>query len=155
MGQSSGHTYSARRLKLVVALLTVVTLPLVVGASFLVYQYVRYTVMVEKRLRGERGQVPSRVYARPLQLREGMALTATGLTKTLNGLKYEQKGSLPVAPGEFSVGEGVVTLIPRPGEGTAKEPVAAIFDKERLRELRGLKSKRRYPTQTLEPELVT
>jgi penicillin-binding protein 1B len=155
LGHPSGHTYSTRRLKLVVALLSAVMLPLVVGAAFLVYQYVKYTVMVEKRLTGERGQVPSRVYSRPLVLREGMALGAASLAKTLNGLKYEQKAGLPVAPGEFSLGEGALTLIPRPGEGVASEPLAVLFDKERLRELRGLRSKKRYASQTLEPELIT
>ncbi len=155
MAQPPGHTYSARRLKVVVALLTALMLPLVVGASFLVYQYVKYTVMVEKRLTGERGQVPSRVYSRPLLLREGMAMTAAGLAKLLNGLKYEHKADRPAAPGEFSTGEGVVTLLPRAAAGGAQEPVSAIFDKERLKELRGLKSKRRYPSQTLEPELIT
>jgi penicillin-binding protein 1B len=142
-------------LKVVVALLTALMLPLVFGASFLVYQYVRYTVMVERRLKGERGQVPSRVYSRPLVLREGMALTPAGLAKILNGLKYEHKPARPAAPGEFSVGEGVVTLLPRPGEGAAAEPVAAVFDKQRLKELRGLESKRRYASQALEPELIT
>ncbi len=130
-------------------------LPLVVGASLLVYQHVKYTVMVEKRLKGERGQIPSRVYSRPLLLREGMALTPAGLVKALNGLKYEQKASLPAGPGEFSLGEAAVTLVPRPTEGGATETLVAIFDKERLKELRGLKSKKRYPSQPLEPELIT
>jgi penicillin-binding protein 1B len=155
LGHSSGNTYSARRLKVVVALLSAVMLPIVIGASLLVYQYVKYTVMVEKRLKGERGQVPSRVYSRPTLLREGMALTPAGLVKTLNGLKYEQKAGMPAGAGEFSTGESVVTLVPRVVGGGATEPLAAVFEKERLKELRGLRTKKRYATQPLEPELIT
>ncbi|HET7293587.1 MAG TPA: PBP1A family penicillin-binding protein [Vicinamibacteria bacterium] len=155
MAQASGHIYSAERLKVVVALLTLLTLPLVLGGSFLVYQYVKYTVMIEKRLKGERGQIPSRVFSRPFVLREGMALNAAGLTKVLNGLKYEQKPDRPQAPGEFALGEGAVLLHVRPAEGNATEVLAAVFEKDRLKELRGLKSKKRYATQALEPELIT
>ena len=49
------HTYSAQRLRLVVILLTVVTLPIVVGCSLLIYHYMRFSVMVERRLQGEPG----------------------------------------------------------------------------------------------------
>ena len=149
------HTYSTQRLKLVIALLTILALPLVLGGSFLVYQYVKYTVRIEKRLKGERGHSPSRVFSRPFVLREGMTLTASGLTKVLNGLKYEQRPDQPRAPGEFSLGEGSVAFNVRAAEGNATETLTAIFEKERLKELRGLKSRRRYPIQTLEPELIT
>jgi penicillin-binding protein 1B len=146
--------YSTRRLKVVVALLTLVTLPVVIGASVLIYQYLRYSVLVERRLRGERWMVPSQLYARPLVLRDGMALSAPDLVKVLNGLKYEQRES-PGTPGEFSIGERNVTLVPRPGPEAASEPVSVLFDKGRIKEMRGLGTKKRYRTQTLEAELIT
>jgi penicillin-binding protein 1B len=155
LGHSSGHTYSTRRLKLVILLLTTITLPLVVGASVLIYQYIRYGVMVDKRLKGEKWMVPSRLYSRPLVLREGMALSQAELVKTLNGLKYEQKPDTPAAPGEFQASEGAVTLRLRPGPDTATEALAVVLNKDRVVELRGVKSKRRYATQTLEPELIS
>ena len=52
-----------------------VTLPVVVGASVLIYYYLRYSVMVERRLQGERWLIPARLYARPLVLRPGLPLT--------------------------------------------------------------------------------
>ena len=56
----------AAALRLVVTLLTLVTLPVVIGSSVLIYYYLRYSVMVDRRLHGERWMVPARLYARPL-----------------------------------------------------------------------------------------
>ena len=149
------HAYSARRFRCVVALLTILSIPLVIGGSLLVYQYVKFSVMVDKRLKGERWMIPSRLYARPLLLHEGMLLAEPELLKILNGLKYEQKPDAPAQGGEFSVGENAVTLLARPGADVAVEPVAIVFDKGHVKEIRGLRSKKRYPSQTLEPELIT
>ena len=150
-----GHAYSARRFRIVVVLLTILSIPLVIGGSLLVYHYVKFSVMVDKRLKGERWMMPSRIYARPLVLHEGMMLAQPELLKILNGLKYEQKTGALAQAGEFSIGENVVTLLPRPGADVAIEPVAIVFDKGRVKEMRGLRSKKRYPSQTLEPELIT
>ena len=86
------NVYSPQRLKVVLALLTLVTLPVVVGVSLLIYQYMQFGVMVDRRLQGERWMVPSKVYARPLVLREGLPLPLRGFLKTLNAFKYEQRG---------------------------------------------------------------
>jgi penicillin-binding protein 1B len=149
------RTYSTQRLKLVLALLTVITLPIVVGTSVLIYYYLRYTVLVDRRLHGERWRAPARLYARPPVLQKGHALTVATLTKTLNGLKYEQKDAPPAAPGEFQVAPGAVLLWPRSPEGTADEPVAVILEKDVVKELRGLRTKRPHLQLTLEPELIT
>jgi penicillin-binding protein 1B len=150
-----GQAYSARRFKIVMALLTILSVPLVVGGSLLVYQYVKFGVMVDKRLSGERWMIPSRIYARPLALREGMVLDPADLLKILNGLKYEQKADAPRSPGEFAVGENAVTLFPRPGGDAATEAVTLAFDKGKLKTIAGSAGKKRYPVQTLEPELIT
>jgi penicillin-binding protein 1B len=157
MSSPPRNVYSRERLRLVVALLTVVTLPVVIGASALIYYYLRFSVMVERRLQGERWMTPSRVYARPLTLREGLPLSADALVKTLNGLKYEERAaSDPLGQaGTFSANEKVVALRPRPVGDAAPEPIAVTFDKDRIKEMRGLESKKRYAEQTLEPELVT
>jgi penicillin-binding protein 1B len=76
MSETAGRVYSPQRFRLVVALLTLIFLPIVVGASVLIYHYVRFSVLVEQRLQGERWQIPSRVYARPLTLRPGLVLHA-------------------------------------------------------------------------------
>ncbi|HEY7511899.1 MAG TPA: transglycosylase domain-containing protein, partial [Vicinamibacteria bacterium] len=152
---SRGHTYSPQRLRLVVALLTVVTLPLVIGASVLIYYYLHYNVMVERRLRGERFGVPARLYARPMVLRTAMPLSAGTLVKTLNALKYEQKTEAPAAEAEFTVRPTGVVFWPRQTGGAPPEAINVVLDKERVKEMRGLGTKRAYATITLEPELIT
>ena len=152
---SRGHTYSPQRLRLVVTLLTVVTLPLVIGASVLIYYYLRYNVMVERRLRGERFGVPARLYARPMVLRNGLPLNVAALVKTLNALKYEQKTEAPAAEAEFTVRAGGVTFWPRQTGGAPPEAIQVMVDKDRVKEMRGVASKRAYATITLEPELIT
>ncbi len=151
---SRGHTYSPQRLRLVLALLTAVTLPVVIGSSVLVYYYLKFNVMVDRRLRGERWMVPARLYARPLELRLGMPLTVPSFVGVLNGLKYEEKDDVPAGPGEFATGEKTVTFTPR-GERAPKEAILVTFEKDQVKEMRGLQTKRAYATLTLEPELLT
>src|SRR5205814_355953 len=110
---SRGNTYSLQRLRLVLILLTAATLPVVIGSSVLIYYYLKFNVMVDRRLQGERWQVPARLYARPLVLRLGMPMTVRGLANILNGLKYEEKDDIPAASGEFAVGARTVTFTPR------------------------------------------
>jgi penicillin-binding protein 1B len=132
-----------------------VTLPLVIGASVLIYYYLRYNVMVERRLRGERFGVPARLYARPLVLRSGMPLGVPALVKTFNALKYEQKTEAPAAEAEFTLRPGGVAFWPRQTGGAPPETINVVVDKDRVKEMRGVTTKRAYATITLEPELIT
>src|SRR5258706_3079182 len=111
--------YSSDRLRLVLVLLTVVTLPIVIGASILIYTYVRFGVMVDRKLQGEKWMLPSRIYARPLTLHEGLPIGPKGLLKVLNGLKYEQKTEGKPAPRTFVVSDKCVSFYPRPIPGSA------------------------------------
>ena len=148
------QVYSKTRLRLVLLLLTALALPFVVGTAGLVYYYLKFARIVQQKLSGERWLVPSRLYSRPLQLRAGMPLPPARFVKILNGLKYEQRGA-SVGAGQFSLRDKAIVFQPRPGPDAADEPVVARFEKDKLLELRGEKSKRPYLTQTLEPELVT
>ena len=117
---SRGNTYSPFRLKLVLFLLTAATLPVVIGSSVLIYYYLRFSVMVERRLQGERWLIPARLYARPIALRNGMVLSQTDLVKILNGLKYEEKQDIPAAGGQFAAGKTTVTFAPPHPAGGAR-----------------------------------
>ncbi|MBN2371694.1 MAG: PBP1A family penicillin-binding protein [Vicinamibacteria bacterium] len=169
-----GQTYSIRRFRLVVALLTIVTLPFVIGTSYLIYQYLRYSVLVERRLKGERWMIPSRVFSRPMSLHRGQRLTMTQLVNALNGLKYEEKGDGPANPGEFVVDERTVAFFPRFDPRNPEptgEPLAATFGGGRwtppakkgktveqpvhVQEIRGRSSKTLFDSVDLEPELIT
>jgi penicillin-binding protein 1B len=148
------QVYSRTRLRIVLLLLTALALPFVAGTVGLVYYYLKFARIVEQRLSGERWLVPSRLYSRPLQLRGGMPMPQARFVKILNGLKYEQRGGT-VAAGQFSIRDRAVVFQPRPGPDAADEPIVVRFDKDRIQELRGEKTKRPYTSQTLEPELVT
>ena len=100
-------------------LLTLVTLPVVVGAAVLIYQYMKYSVLVERRLKGERWMVPSRLYARPLVLRAGLLLSSADLVKILNDLKYEQKATARRRRESSRSRERSVRLLPRPAPDAA------------------------------------
>jgi penicillin-binding protein 1B len=153
---SERQIYSPKRLRVVLALLTLITLPVVVGSSLAIYYYLRYSVMVERRLKGERFLIPSRLYGRPLVLYNGLALGIPGFLKVLNELKYDDKRDPgPPALGQFVVGEKSVSFLPRPVPGGSTEALVVTFDKDHVKELRGLTSKKPYKTQPLEPELVT
>jgi penicillin-binding protein 1B len=149
-----GPVYSTRRLRIVVILLTLVTLPIVVGTSALIYYYLRFSTLVERRLQGERWQVPSRVYAQPLTVRAGQPLEPAELQRTLNNLKYDQRSETPQSPGEFQVEPESMTLFPRQAPGDP-EPLRVVFAKGLVKEITGLTSKRRQASLTLEPELIT
>jgi penicillin-binding protein 1B len=93
----------------------VLAVPLAISCFFAGYYYVRFTQLIDARLHGERERVLPRVFARPLELRRGQALTNRQLIDRLNDLGYAQR-SKPDKPGEFSVGTGAVTILPRPAE---------------------------------------
>jgi penicillin-binding protein 1B len=150
-----GRPYSNRRFRIVIVFLSLATLPVVVGASFLIYEYMRASVIVDRRLKSERWMVPSRLYTRPMVLRPGLVLGPSTLVKILNGLKYEQKADLPPATGEFVVRENAIVLLPRANPEAAGEPVVVSFDKDHVKEMRGLDSKKPYARQVLEAALIT
>jgi penicillin-binding protein 1B len=139
----------------VVLFLTLALLPVVVGSAFLIYQYMRASVVVDRRLKSERWLVPSRLYTRPLSLRPGTVMTLGTLVKLLNGLKYEEKAGTPPAPGEFVTRDASLVLTARPGPDAVDEPVLVTFEKDHIKELRGFGSKKAYPREVLEPTLLT
>jgi penicillin-binding protein 1B len=155
MSEPERRVYSPERLRLVLILLTLVTLPVVIGSSVFIYYYTRFGVMVDRRLQGERWMAPSRIYARPLVLADGLPLAVRDLVKTLNGLKYEQKREGTPEPGQFVAGDKSLVFFPRPIPGAAYEPLVVTFDKDKVKEIRGAQSKRKYAEQALEPELIT
>ena len=156
MTVSHSRTYSTTRLRIVLLLLTMATLPVVLGSSVFIYYYIRYSIMVDRRLNSAPAMVPSRLYTRPTVLRPGLPLDASTLLTLLNGLRYEQREGQVTGAGQFAqVSADAVLFYPRPGADAAREPVAVIFEKGRIKDLRGQGSKSSYRTQTLEPELIT
>ena len=86
---------------------------------------------IDERLNGERERVLPRVFARPLKLYPGQAVSVRQLFDPLNDLGYVQK-SRAENPGEFAAVDEVVTLVPRGGTHRNR-PVRATFRRVRQR----------------------
>jgi penicillin-binding protein 1B len=89
------------------------------GAAASYYTYRSFAGLIDERLHGERERTLPRVYARPVELRRGQALSATELVVRLNDLGYAQRPHAD-RPGEFAVTRDTILLRPRSGEGKGK-----------------------------------
>jgi bifunctional transglycosylase-like protein len=103
------------------------SLPVVFVCFFAAYYYVTVGRLIDTRLHGERDTVLPRVFARPLELRRGQALTDRQLIDRLNDLGYAQRPRVE-KPGEFAVGQGAVALVPR-GADFKGQVVRVVFQR--------------------------
>jgi len=92
-----------------------------------VYYYISFGRLIDARLHGERERVFPRVFARPLELHRGQALTDRQLIDRLNDLGYTQRTSVD-KPGEFAVSPGTVAVMPRAPE-TRGQVVRVVFQR--------------------------
>jgi len=97
----------------------VVSVPLVILCFAIGYYYVSFASTIDKRLHGERERVLPQVFARPLELRRGQALSERQLIDRLNDLGYTERQE-PARPGEFAVGRVSVTIRGRSAELTGR-----------------------------------
>ena len=91
------------------------TLPLLFLFFGTGYYYVSFARLLDARLHGERATVFPQVFARPLELRRGQSLTEGQLVDRLNDLGYAER-TMFEKPGEFVIGSGDVTIMPRGAE---------------------------------------
>lgn len=82
---------------------------LVIGVAYSIY----LDFVVRGQFEGRRWAIPARVYARPLELYEGLRLSQADLIKELQALNY-QRSAVPGRPGSFAVGQDSVALMTRP-----------------------------------------
>jgi penicillin-binding protein 1B len=87
---------------------------LLIAGGFAVYYYLLFAQMIDARLSGGWQPAEPRIFARPLELRRGQALTASHLVDRLNDLGYAQRAR-PAQAGEFTPARDSVALIPRTG----------------------------------------
>jgi penicillin-binding protein 1B len=126
--------------------------------------YYSYAGLIEQRLHGERERTVPRVYARPVELRQGQLLSQPDLVARLNDLGYAQRARLE-GPGEFTITRSVVALMPRTGRfaGKAIEVTFPPLPSPRggrapmpRRGIRGIEvGGRRADTVRLDPPLLT
>jgi penicillin-binding protein 1B len=108
------------RLRLLIAKPTWIRYTLAAGALLAILGigvtaifYVSYSRLIDARLHGERERTLPRVFARPLALRQGLAIGQQELISRLNDLGYAQRPE-PEVPGEFSIEDATVVIKPRP-----------------------------------------
>jgi penicillin-binding protein 1B len=96
------------------------------AVGVLAYWWVTFSRPIEARLHGERDRVLPRVYARPLELYRGQAISDRQLVDRLNDLGYAQRARVE-KPGEFAIGRDTIVLLPRDGTHRGRL-VRATFD---------------------------
>src|SRR5437660_563786 len=115
--------FSRRRwLRITALVLAIPAAALVFAAA---YYYVSFAGLIDARLHGARQRVMPKVFARPLELRRGQALTGRQLVDQLNDLGYAQRTDAEM-PGEFAVDDAVVSIRPR-STGMAGQLVRVMF----------------------------
>jgi penicillin-binding protein 1B len=147
-----GRLYSARRRRAVSILLALIAIPAVLMTAEVGRLYARYREVVDRRLVTAAWTPPVRLYSRPFTIRRGASLSPEALVRRLNALSYDQKPSGVPGPGQFVVGEGMVTLRSR---SRPDDALLVFFDRGRVADVRGYDSHASRDTESLEPELIT
>src|SRR5262245_59754221 len=96
---------SSRQRTWLLAAALLVGVPLGTASFAAGYYYVRFAALIDARLSDARTRVLPQMFARPLELRRGQALTPTELIVRLNDLGYTERSTFE-RPGEFIVGDG-------------------------------------------------
>jgi penicillin-binding protein 1B len=134
--RTKANRYSRRRFRIVVFSLSLLSVLLLGIAGFFVYHTLRFTALIDMRLRGEEAERPTWVYARPFELRRGQRLSRDELVSLLNDLGYRQKASLGEEPGSFALVAGGVHLRRR---GAFPAPISVAFKEPWISEIRTLR----------------
>lgn len=141
------------------------TLALVLTAGVtltLANSYVAFSRVIDARLAGKGERSRPRIFARPITLWRGQAMTAGELVDRLNALGYTERPRVERS-GEFAVDDDVVTLVPRGGDLAAETVRVAFLSTEgrdaarpgnRIGTLEAVPG-RRAERVTLEPPLLT
>ena len=120
------------------------TIPAAALSVAAAYYYVSFAGLIDARLHGARQRVLPKVFARPLELRRGQALTGRQLVDQLNDLGYAQRTDAE-KPGEFAVGDAVVSIRAR-STGMGGQLVRVMFrpptPPARAREVHRVQSRR-------------
>ena len=129
------------------------TLPVVVGVSGLIYYYLRYSALVERKLSGDRWLMPARIYSRPLELRPGEVMPQAELVRLLNGLRYGARSDGVPGAGQFLVRENEVVLFPR--TGIVREPVRITFGEREIELIESVETREPFELLVLEKALIS
>jgi penicillin-binding protein 1B len=105
----------------------IASVPLVIAIAAGVYYYISFARLIDQSLHGERDRVLPRIFARPLELRQGESLTSQQLVDRLNDLGYAERPHAD-KPGEFEFIATAVTIRPRVATPSS-DVVRAMFER--------------------------
>ncbi len=128
------------------------------AAVILTVPYVLYLdFTVRTHFEGKRWELPARVYARPLELFQGMRLTPAELGAELSDLGYRRNARLDTA-GQFSPGDDDLRLITRAfrfwDSAEPSHKVRVVFEGNSVRELQDFDSGKPLDLVRLDPVLI-
>jgi penicillin-binding protein 1B len=89
--------------------------PCLLLSAVTAYYYVTFSRLIDARMHGEFQRADPRIFARPFEIRRGQSLTPHQFVERLNDLGYSQRAKAE-RPGEFTIGQTTMLLIPRDGE---------------------------------------
>jgi penicillin-binding protein 1B len=137
LGRKKARKYSRLRFRIVVFSLSVLSVSLLVLVGVLVYHTLRFTALIDRRLRGEEAERPTWVYARPFELHRGQRLSKEALVLLLNDLGYRQRPALGNEPGSFALAGSELHLRRR---GAFTAAIAVDFKEPWIAGIRALSS---------------
>ncbi len=128
------------------------------AAVILTAPYVLYLdFTVRTHFEGKRWELPARVYARPLELFQGMRLSPAELGAELSDLGYRRNARLDTA-GQFSPGDDDLRLVTRAfrfwDSAEPSRKVRVAFEGSSVRELRDFDSGETLDLVRLDPVLI-
>ncbi len=131
---------------------------IILGALIIAVPYVLYLdFTVRTHFEGKRWELPARVYARPLELFQGMRLAPAELGAELSDLGY-RRSARPDTPGQYSTGDNEVRLVTRVFRfWDSAEParkVRVTFANNSIRELQDFETGTTLDLVRLDPMLI-
>ena len=114
-------------------------------------------IQIRREFDGKKWSLPARVYASPVELYPGQAMTRSVLQDDLLALGYEPNGRLQQS-GQFTLQPDSLSFVTRPvafwaGEQESRS-IRIEFQDQRIRAIRDLKSGDEISVTRLEPELI-
>src|SRR5581483_4502579 len=142
---------------LVIAPLLLLTL---CGAGVLIFYYYKYTELIDRGLRGDIFVRASGIYAAPLNLHSGFALSANDLVTHLKRVGYLEKGSTQNEKrGQYAVRGNVVEVYPGTEAVIDGEKMyhnlRVNFAKDGIQSITDLENRQSLDQVQVEPELIS
>jgi penicillin-binding protein 1B len=147
--------YSTRRFKLAVVTLGTLSVLVFLVAASVVHHTLRFTALIDSRLRGESVEHAAWVHSRDYELRRGQRLSSDDLVATLNALGYRELPDVTSAGGEGTYSRNRADEVQFRRRGAFRVPVSVRFERLWVAEVTELRGNTSIDRVVLEPVPVT